>query len=131
MTDALLFLHLLSAAALFAAVASFSAIVLGARAEAGVAGPAVWLWRIGMLGVIVFGIALSIDIDGYQPWDGWILIAVALWLVAGGIGDRVAAACQQAAGAGGTLPGAVARSHWITVTLVVLLLADMVWKPWA
>jgi hypothetical protein len=130
-TDALLFLHLLSAAALVAAVAGFSAAALGARFEVGPARAFTGLWRAGILGVILFGIALAIDIDGYEIWDIWILIAIAIWLALGGFGDRVAAACVTTAREGTPMPAAVARSQWILVLLVALLLADMVWKPWA
>lgn len=124
MTDALLFLHLLSAAAIFAAIVCFSAVVLGAQLQPAVVRPFFVLSQAGLLGVFVFGLALAIDIDGYQPWDTWVLIAIVLWLAAGGTGDRIVRGFRE----GG---GIVARTHWIHVALVVLLLADMVWKPWA
>ena len=130
MTDALLFLHLLSAATLVAGLAAFSAAVLGARLELGVVRTFVVLWNAGMVGVLLFGLALAIDIDGYDPWDAWVLIAIGLWLAAGGIGDNVARALRDA-GEGGPLPARTARMNWLLVALVVLLLADMVWKPWA
>jgi hypothetical protein len=130
-TDTLLFLHLLSAAALVAAVVTFSAVALGAELDRGVWRVFLVLWQVGMVGVLVFGLALAIDIDGYNPWDAWVLIAIALWLAAGGTGEKVAAAHREGDGAVGALPSGVARAHWIHVALVVLLLADMVWKPWA
>jgi hypothetical protein len=130
-TDALLFLHLLSAAALVAAVVGFTAATLGARYEVGAAKVFTWLYRAGILGVIIFGIWLALNIDGYEIWDGWILIAIAIWLGLGGFGDRVAAAVQASAEEGTPVPAAVARSNWILTALVVLLLADMIWKPWA
>jgi hypothetical protein len=128
MSDTLLFLHVLSAAALFAGLAAFSAAALGATLDTGAVKVFAASWRIGILGVFLFGIALAIDLDAYHPWDGWILIAIVLWLVAGGLGDRVVAACTEC---GGRLPAATARLHWITVAVVILLLADMAWKPWA
>jgi hypothetical protein len=131
MTDTLLFLHLLSAAALVAAVVAFSAAVLGARLESGVVQSFLGLWRIGLLGVIVFGLALAIDIDDYHPWDAWVLIAIALWLGAGAMGERAPTALKEAGGGGATIPTDAVRAHWIGVALVVLLLADMIWKPWA
>lgn len=127
MTDTLLFLHLLSAAAVFCAVVAFSGVALGGALEPRSASAFTWLWRLGLLGVFVFGVALALDIDGYKLWDAWILIAFVLWLAAGGMGDRVAAA----AGGGGALPRELVTAHWLTVFLVVLLLADMIWKPWA
>jgi hypothetical protein len=130
MTDTLLFLHLLSAAALVTAIVAFSAAVLGARLEPGVVQAFLGLWRIGLLGVIVFGLALAIDIDDYHPWDAWVLIAIALWLAAGAMGEKAPTALKDAGG-GATTPADAVRAHWIGVALVVLLLADMIWKPWA
>lgn len=124
MTDALLFLHLLSAAAIFAAIVCFSAVVLGAQLQPGVIRPFLVLSQVGLLGVLVFGLALAVDIDQYQPWDAWVLIAIALWLAAGGLGDRVVRSFRE----GGVVN---ATTHWVYAALVVLLLADMVWKPWA
>ena len=131
MTDALLFLHLLSAAALVTASVAFTAIVLGARLELSAMRIFLALWHIGLVGVIIFGLALAIDIDGYEIWSAWILIAIVLWMAAGATGDKVPAAYRAAREAGGPLPSAVARIHWISVVVVLLLLADMIWKPWA
>lgn len=131
MTDALLFLHLLSAAALVTASVAFTAIVLGARLELSAVRIFLALWHIGLVGVIIFGLALAIDIDGYEIWSAWVLIAIALWMAAGATGDRMPAAYRAASEAGGPLPSAVARTHWISVVVVLLLLADMIWKPWA
>jgi hypothetical protein len=130
-TDALLFLHLLSAAAIFAAVVASSAIVLGARLGLGATRLFVVVWQAGIVGVLIFGIALAIDIDGYQPWDVWVLIAIVLWFAAGGTADRLSAAYREAGGEGAALPAGIAGIHWVHVGLVLLLLADMVWKPWA
>ena len=131
MTDTLLFLHLLSAAALFSGIVAFSAIALGADVDLGAMRPFVALWQVGLVGVVLFGLALAIDIDGYEPWDAWVLIAIALWLAAGGTGDKLPAAYREAGGQAAAIPDAVKRLHWISVAVVVLLLADMVWKPWA
>ncbi len=129
MTDTLLFLHLLSAAALFAAVFVFSAIALGARMDPGGVAVSLGLWRAGLVGVVVFGVALALDIDGHELWDVWVLIAFVLWFVSGGSGEQLPAAHRKAGGA--ALPRAAVGAHWFTVVLVLLLLADMVWKPWA
>lgn len=131
MTDALLFLHLLSAAMLFVTVVVLSAVVLGARLQPSAVKASNALWNIGAVGTLVLGIALAIDIDGYEIWDAWIVIAMVLWLAAGGTGDRVRASLEDAAGSGVAVARGVATSHWIRVALVVLLLADMIWKPWA
>jgi hypothetical protein len=130
-TDTLLCLHLLSAAALFSAIFAFSALMLGARMEPGAVTFALVLSQIGMVGVLVFGVALAIDVDGTELWDVWVLIAIALWLGAGGTAGQVLAAYKESGGTGGTIPRNVATAHWIHVALVLLLLADMVWKPWA
>ena len=131
MTDALLFLHLLSAAALVTASVAFTAIVLGARLELSAMRIFLALWHIGLVGLIIFGLALAIDIDGYEIWSAWVLIAIVLWMAAGATGDKMPAAYRAAREAGGPLPSAVARIHWISVVVVLLLLADMIWKPWA
>ena len=130
MTDTLLFLHLLAAASLFAAIVAFTALVLGARLELGTVRTFLTLWHIGLVGVFIFGIALAFDIDGYDVFDGWVLIAIALWLPAGWSGDKVPAAYRESGG-GAAIPADVARIHWIHVVVVLLLLADMIGKPWA
>ena len=38
---------------------------------------------VGMMGAIIFGIWLAIDVDGYELWDGWILASFVLWAIAG------------------------------------------------
>lgn len=131
MTDALLFLHLLSAAALFTGLAAFTAISLGARVELSTLRVYVALWHIGLVGVFLLGLALAIDIDGYEIWSAWVLIAIALWMTVGTFGDKLPAAYKEAGGPGAVLPSSVVRAHWISVLIVVLMLADMIVKPWA
>jgi hypothetical protein len=129
MTDTLLFLHLLSAACLFTAIFAYSAVALGAQLDKGPAKAFLALWHVGLVGVFLFGIALAIDIDGYELWDAWVLIAIGLWLAAGYAGDKLGIAFGKDGVSGVTAE--LVRFHWISVLLVVLLLADMVWKPWA
>lgn len=131
MTDALLFLHLLSAAALVTGLVAFSAISFGASVELGAARVYLTLWHVGLVGVFLLGIALAIDIDGYAIWDVWVLIAIALWMTVGAFGDKLPAAYKEAGGPGTRLPSTAVRAHWITVAIVVLMLADMIVKPWA
>ena len=50
--------------------------------------PAVILVGVGSVLVLVFGIALAVDIDGYHLWDGWILGSIVLWAIAVGLGMR-------------------------------------------
>ena len=131
MTDALLFLHLLSAAALVTGIVAFTALVLGAQLELGAVRGFLGLFHVGLVGVLVLGVALAIDIDGYDPWSAWVLIAIGLWLAAGGLGEKVPTAYKEVSGEGGAIPAAAVRAHWILVGVVILLLADMIWKPWA
>jgi hypothetical protein len=125
-TDTLLFLHLLSAAALFTTLVIMSAVVLGAPADRGLITASKIGSAVGVLGTVVFGIILALDIDGYELWDGWILIAIGLWLVVGEAGRRA----YEVPPPGQVTPD-MKRWHWITVLFTLLLLADMVWKPWA
>ena len=71
MTDTLLFLHILSAVCLFTAIVAFSSVALGGTLDAGPAKIFVALWHIGLVGVLLLGIALAIDVDGVKVWDAW------------------------------------------------------------
>ena len=104
MTDALLFLHLLSAAALVTGLVAFSAIAIGARIELSAVRVYLALWHIGLVGVFLLGLALAIDIDGYEIWSAWVLIAIALWMTVGGFGDKLPAAYKEAGGRIGSPP---------------------------
>lgn len=48
--------------------------------------PAEILVVVGSVLVLVFGIALAVDVDGYHLWDGWILGSIVLWAIAVGLG---------------------------------------------
>ena len=103
---------------------------------------------IGMGGTIVLGIWLAFSAGGYDIWDGWILAALVLWLIAAELGRRTGAAymegptkAQELAAAGQTGPNAellaVNRTstgllmHTLASVVVVLILIDMIWKPGA
>jgi hypothetical protein len=134
MYETLLFLHVLTAAALFVTTVMFSAYVLGAPVEKRSLDVARILWAFGGLGTLVFGIALAIDVDGYEIWDGWIILAIALWALATECGRRaevgvVASATDSVAAV--SVDSRVALMHWARVALVVALLVVMVWKPGA
>ena len=128
MTDTLLFLHLLSAAVLTAGVAGLSARVLGVQLDAGALKVFYVFWNAGAAGALIFGIWLAFNIDDYEIWDAWILIAIALFLAAGGVVERALASYRDTPG---RIPSSAAQLHWLGVVLIVLLLADMIWKPWA
>jgi hypothetical protein len=119
--DWLLFLHVLSAFALVVTVVIFSAFALGAATDSRVLAVANAGWAVGGLGTLVLGIWLALYVDGYEIWDGWILAAIVLWAIATELGRRA----RDIAVAN------VATWHWLRTLAVLLLLADMVWKPGA
>lgn len=95
--DWLLALHVLSAFALVAGIVFFTillAALWGTDSPRRVATlftigkPAAILVGAGSVLVLVFGIALAVDVDGYHLWDGWILGAIVLWAIAVGLGMR-------------------------------------------
>jgi uncharacterized membrane protein len=132
--DWLLFLHLLAAVSLVAGVAAYGAIVLSGGGTAGaarrvLAGPALALWNAGGVGVLVLGIALAIEVDAYQPWDGWILAAIALWFVASGAGGTLSRGVRDASA--GPDPRRARVLFAVMAVATVALLVDMVFKPGA
>ena len=121
MYDTLLFLHVLAAFMLGATVVVTSAVALGSQPPASSSTVANVLWDVGGLGTLVFGVWLALYVDGYEIWDAWILGAIVLWALATETGRRARDL---------TAPNAI-TFHWIRVFLFLLLLADMVVKPWA
>jgi hypothetical protein len=124
--DWLLFLHVLAAFLLVGTVVVYSAVVLGAPAPARTATVANVFWAVGGLGTIILGIALAIDVDGYEVWDGWILGAIVLWAAATELGRRAQAAAEDPAER-----GKLAQWHWLRTIVVVAILVLMIWKPGA
>jgi uncharacterized membrane protein len=103
---------------------------------------------IGMGGTILLGLWLAFSVGDYELWDGWIIAALALWVVSAALGQRTGAAYTQGAnkareleraGEDGPNPellalnrtssGVVFQSLWSLV--VFLILVDMIWKPGA
>jgi uncharacterized membrane protein len=98
LADWLLALHLLSAFALMAALVLYTAVMVanwgGDRPQRAAA-----YFRVAAIGgplvgagaglALLFGIALAIDLDAYDPWDGWILASIVLWVVGAAAGSRV------------------------------------------
>jgi hypothetical protein len=126
-------LHLLSAFALVGALTVLWVGYLFLRSDGGAGEVLGRLFKlgsiaigVGMSGTLVFGIWLSISLDGYDLWDGWVIAAFVLWLVAGGLGDRAGRLSQQPGGAQQALV-----LHAVTTLAVVLILIDMIWKPGA
>jgi hypothetical protein len=153
----LLALHLLSAFALVGSLTAYSiAVVLLQRGATPVqlaaltpvlrvGGPAI---GIGILGTLVFGLWLAISLDAYSVFDGWVLLALVLWVAATGLGQRGGSllgrlydqagelAARGETGPSAELAAEVRASrgpllHWLASALTVLVLVDMVWKPGA
>lgn len=125
MYDWLLFLHMVAAFLLAATIVMYSAVALGAAAPGRTLFIADRCWDVGGLGTLIFGIWLALNLDQYGFFDGWILGALALWVVATGLGQSV----QRRMAGGDT--SAVAAMHWIRTLVVIGLLVLMVWKPGA
>jgi len=106
------------------------------------------LVAVGSIGVLVFGIWLAIDVDGYEVWDGWVIAAIVLWFVMGALGSRTGKLYNSArdralalAKDGSDAPSPELRAllqdrralwlHVAGIVTVVLLLIDMIFKPGA
>jgi hypothetical protein len=124
----LLFLHVLAAFMVVAGLAAYGVLVLagGAAVQRTLATPAAALWNAGAAGVLVFGVWLAIDVDNYDLWDGWIIAALVLWLVAGAASGRLTRGMREG-------DDSVDARLLVAVMAVVttLLLIDMIFKPGA
>lgn len=127
MYDWLLFFHLLAAFLLSFTAVTYSAVALGAATGGRTLFVADRCWDVGGLGTLILGVWLALYLDQYEIWDGWIIGAIVLWLVATGLGDSVRRRVAEAE------PGEsrVARMHWLRTLAVVGLLVLMIWKPGA
>jgi uncharacterized membrane protein len=130
--DWLLFLHVLGAFALVGALTLISIVIVAAwRAEqpsdiaefAAVTRVGGWLVGAGTLMTIVFGVWLAIEADQYHVWDGWVIAAIVLWAIAAETGRRAADAVRGGRRAVGMQLASFAA--------VLVILADMIWKPGA
>ena len=140
MYDWLLFLHLLAAFLLAVTAVTYSAVALGASADGRTLFVADRCWDVGGLGTLILGVWLALYLDEYEIWDGWIIGAIVLWVVATGLGDSVrrrrAGAEPGVSPAGDaatavTLESRVALLHWLRTLAVLGLLILMIWKPGA
>jgi hypothetical protein len=128
----LLLFHLLAAFLLVAGLLAYGVMVFG-RGEAVVsralAPPALALWNAGGLGVIVFGVWLALEVDGYELWDGWVIAAIVLWVVGSGAGGRLGTGVRE----GKPIQSIDGAQAMVTVMALatLLLLLDMIFKPWA
>jgi uncharacterized membrane protein len=103
---------------------------------------------VGAVGTIVLGIWLAFSFGGYDIWDGWIIAAIVLWVIALALGQRTGVAYLQAVNkaqelqrAGQTGPSAELLAlhrtsrglvlHFLSSLVVLLIILDMIWKPGA
>jgi uncharacterized membrane protein len=135
--DWLLFLHILSAFVLVGSVVVFGVVLMAARgAESAAAALRLTplgqrLFEIGGTGTLVLGIWLAIDVDDYDLFDGWVIGALVLWLVAGAAGGQLGAILQRARRDAGGLPARVRLFSAVSGVAVVALLVVMIYKPGA
>jgi uncharacterized membrane protein len=128
--DWLLLLHLIGAFAAMGSVVVFSVLLASggrvAASELTFLGRR--LWDVGGLLTLVFGIWLALDLDQYDFFDGWILLALVLWAVAGATGIRLGLAYE-----GDEPPSSsrVSPLYAVMAISVTALLVVMIYKPGA
>jgi hypothetical protein len=128
MYHTLLFFHVIAAFLLAITVVMYSALALGATSSPRMLFVADRCWDVGGLGTLVFGIWLALNLDQYDFFDFWILLALVLWIVATGLGQNV----QRRIGSEDVRAArAVNSMHWLRTIVVIALLVTMVWKPGA
>ncbi len=155
--DWVLALHVLSAVAYGTGIVLFWVLVVAVRttdtAEGTLRlGPTVMIGNIaigiGAAGTIIFGIWLALSVGNYDLWDGWIIAALVLWVIAAVLGQRTGVEYMrgmtkaqelQAAGQPGSNTELLAINRTQTGVLLhaavsvvfVLIVIDMIWKPGA
>lgn len=153
----LLALHVLSAFAFVAGMVLFWVLILAVRGTDTADGtirmePVVKVGNaavgIGAGGTIVLGVWLAFSYGGYEIWDPWIVAALVLWAVATALGQRTGKAYLQGMNKARELDAAGERGpdaellalnqttegllfHAAASIVVLLILADMIWKPGA
>jgi hypothetical protein len=147
----LLFFHVLAAFLLVTGVVVYGVLLVSSGGDAAARAlgpPALALWNVGGLGVLVFGVWLALEVDGYELWDGWIIAAIVLWAIAGFFGQRTGVEYTRGvtkaielrdAGRAGPDTGLLALNrtqrglvlHAVVTVTVLLILIDMIWKPGA
>jgi len=155
--DWMLALHVIAAFAYVAGIVLFWVLIVAVRKTDTPEGtirmePIVKVGNVavglGAAGTIALGILLAFRLDSYAIWDGWIIAALVLWAVAGGIGQRTGAEyvkgmtkAKELEASGHTGPStellAINRTsagvllHTLGSITVLLILLDMIFKPGA
>jgi uncharacterized membrane protein len=157
LNDWILALHLLAATSLVGAMTAFSVFIVTiwnddrpsrVLSTYRLAPPATAMVIAGLAGTIVFGVWLSISKDPYDLWDGWVIAAIVLWAIGTATGQRsgveyvkAQTRARELLDAGNDEESselqALVRSsraltlHVVSTVAVLLVLADMIWKPGA
>ena len=155
--DWLVSLHVLAAFSLVAAVVVYTYVIVAGRnveipsevaALFRIARVGDVLMPIGAMGVLILGIWLAIEVDGYEVWDGWVIAALVLWAIFAALGSRegkIYNAARDRARAlvaeGNDAPSPALREmlrsrtglalHAALIVVVVLFVVDMIYKPGA
>ena len=153
----MLALHVLSAFAYAAGIVLFWVLIVAVRKTDTPEGtirmaPIVTVGNaavgVGGVGTIVLGIWLALSFGNYDLWDGWIIGAIVLWVIAMALGQRTNAAyepavekAQELQAAGQTGPSAELLAlnrtsigvvmQTLASLVVLLILIDMISKPGA
>jgi uncharacterized membrane protein len=155
--DWVLALHVLSAVAYGAGIILFWVLVVAVRTTDTAEGtvrlaPTVMIGNIaigiGAGGTIIFGVWLALSVRNYDLWDGWIIAALVLWVIAAVLGQRTGkeymggmTKAQELQSAGHTGANAEllalnrtqtgAFLHALVSLVFLLIVLDMIWKPGA
>jgi hypothetical protein len=124
----LLFFHVVAGFLVVGGLAAYGVLVFsgGAAVQRALATPAAAMWGAGAIGVLVFGVWLAIEVDGYELWDGWVIAALVLWLIAGAVSGRLSRELRE--GDDSADPRVLVA---IMALVTTLLLLDMIYKPGA
>ena len=155
--DWILALHVLSAVAYGTGIILFWVLVVAVRPTDTAEGtlrltPSVMIGNIaigiGVAGTIIFGVWLALSVRNYDLWDGWIIAALVLWVIAAILGQRSGkeymrgmTKAQELQSAGQTDANADLLAlnrtqtgvllHALTSLVFLLIVLDMIWKPGA
>jgi hypothetical protein len=129
---ALLFFHVLSAFFLATAAIMYSAFVLGSPVNRTTRLIGEILWGVGGLGTLVFGIWLALNRPQYDIFDGWIIAAIILWVLATGSGAQASRGVHPTGDDSAVVVDRRTQiAHWMRIFWFTVLLVVMVWKPGA